>query len=378
MKKLIVALIFSQQVFANVTVQSEWVMTTRSEHRFSMQPHERTQPLVVGDILYFANLRGELFAVHRKMGYQLWKHKMPGPVSGALSYGRSKLFVGDTQGNLTALSARNGEEIWKYQAKAEWLSPPAVMRDRIFIADSAEDLYAFDINSGKELWHYSHRGDEKMTIRGTGGPAVFAGEVFQGFADGSLVALSSQRGEELWVKRLRSRERFYDVDMKPYVDKDSVVAATFDGKLYRLNRLTGETQWVFPVGSHSGFLVEERKIYFAGLNGNFYALDLDSGQVIWKTSFGKGVGLAPTRAGEYLAFATSSDPMYVIDPKNGEIIWQGSLGAGTFAPPGSESDGWFYCLSNYGNLFSFRVQPRVGNLTEMETLSLPMAVERAL
>ena len=369
----IAALILVQPAFGVLTVQSDWVETTRTNHPFSLRPHERTKPIVVGDILYFANLDGQVHAVHRTKGFTLWKTKVPGPVAGALAYGRSKLFVGDTEGNLTALNARDGAKLWQFKTKSEWLSPPVALKGQVFATSSSEEVFALDIMTGKELWQYSHRGDERMTIRGTGQPVVFAGELFQGFADGHLVALSTRKGEELWSRRLRSRDRFYDVDMPPYVDRDSVVAATFDGKLYHLNRLNGETRWMFPVGSFGGFVVRERRLYFAGLNGNFYGVDLDSGQVIWKTPYLEGVGLTPTMVGENLVFTTSSDPVYLLNSKNGEVLWKGVLGAGTMAAASSGVDEWFYCLSNYGNLFSFRVMERAGQLSDSNSLLIPTA-----
>jgi len=374
---LIAVLLATPFAFGNQTVLSEWVMPTRTHHPFVLRPHERTKPIVVGDVVYFGNLDGEVYAVHRKKGYLLWNHKVSGPIAGALAYGRSKIIVGDTTGSLTALNARDGKVAWKFKVKTEWLSAPVITRDRVIAMTSSEDVYALDSRTGKEIWHYNHRGDEKMTIRGTSSPAIFAGEVFLGFADGTVVALSADNGTELWTKRIRTRDRFYDVDMTPYVDATSVLVGSFDGRIYLLRRLTGEVNWVFPVGSYGGFLVEAGKVYFAGLNQNFYSLDLETGQVIWKTAYDDGgVGLTPIKVGEHIAFTTTADPVYVLSPKNGSLVWKGRLGAGTMAGAGSNGDEWFYCLSNYGNLFSYRITKTavIGEIPS--TLDSPSALFR--
>ncbi|MBI4405629.1 MAG: PQQ-binding-like beta-propeller repeat protein [Deltaproteobacteria bacterium] len=333
--------------------------------------------MIVGDALYFGNAKGDVFALHRQSSYPLWHAHLPGAIDGALAYGRSKIFAGDSQGNLVAIGAHNGGELWRFKIQAEWLAAPVSVRDRLFVASSNDELYALS-EKGKELWHYSQKGDEKMTIRGTASPAVFGTEVFQGFSNGFLVALSVADGKELWKKRLRSKDRFYDIDMLPYVDEKNVIVATFDGNVFCLDRTTGNTNWVFHAGSYGGFLVEQDIVYFAGLDGNVYALKRSTGEVVWKTPFGKGVGLTPARAGDYLVVTTSGDPVYVIDPKNGKIVWTTHLGAGSFAAAVGHPDGWFYCISNYGNLHSFQIMPSVTVRTGPQTLPQPQALHRYL
>jgi len=377
--QLIVLLLclFSSPLFA-LDVLSQWVKVTRPHHPFEIMPQERTKPVVVGDILYFANLDGNVYAIHRTEGYVLWQRKLPAGISGALSYGRSKIFVGDIQGNLFALQARDGSVAWTFKIQSEWLSAPMLSKDRLLVSSSNDELYALSESAGKELWHFSHRGDEKMTVRGTPSPVVFGSEVYQGFSDGNFAALTLKDGKVLWTKRLRSKDRFYDIDMNAYVDEQHILVSTFDGNFFSLERLTGNTHWVVRVGTYGGILVEGDRVYFAGLNGNFYALDKSAGQILWKTAFDKGIGLPPSRAGDYLVFSTSADPVYVLDPADGKVVWTGSLGAGTLAPVAAHGDGWFYCMSNYGNLYSFEVKKNLVPMKGLETIPLPSAIYRQL
>jgi len=361
---------------ADIAVHSEWVFPTRTNHNFELRPHERTRPLVVGDILYAANLEGRVLAFHRKEGYVLWEAKVPAGVEGALAYGRSKIYVGDRGGVLHALNARDGTEAWTVAVGAEWLSPPVLLRDRLYAMASNDELVAINADEGKILWKFAHRGDEKMTIRGTSTPTVAGTDVFAGFSDGSLVALNAETGAELWTKRLRVRDRFYDVDMPPLVDDTSVYAATFDGMLYRLDRKSGATKWSFPVGSYGGFILEENRVYFSGLNGNLYAIDAGSGQSIWKVPFDAGVALTPTKVGNTLVVPTSADPVYVLDPKDGKLLWVNRMGAGTLTPAVSGGDEWFYCLSNYGNLYAYTVSDRLFTLADLGTVGMPSALSR--
>jgi outer membrane protein assembly factor BamB len=340
---------------ASTIADSRWIEPLRHGHGFELQPEERTKPVVIGDVVYAAGLEGHVVAMHRTDGYMLWSYEMPAGVDGSLAYGRSKLFVGDTQGNLIALNARDGSVAWKFKIGAEWLAPVAVIRDRVIAMTSSEEVYALSDSQGKEIWHFSHRGDEKMTIRGTAGPATYGNEVYQGFSDGSEIALSVDKGDQIWQKKLRTRERFYDVDMTAYVDETSVIAASFDGRLMSLNRLNGDTRWMLPVGSYGGFVAEENRLYFAGLDNKFYAVERENGRILWSTPFAGGVAMTPTRVGDTLVFTSSSDPVYILDRKTGEILDRATLGTGSLAGA-TGADDWFYCLSNYGNLYSFQLR----------------------
>ena len=77
--------------------------------------------------------------------------------------------------------------------------------------------------------------------------------------------------------------------------------------------------------------------------------------MIWKTPFEGGVGLTPAKLGEYLVITTSNDPFYVIRAKDGKIVTRLTLGSGTLGSALTATEGWFYVLSNFGNLFSFQL-----------------------
>jgi len=360
-------------------VINQWTITRATTKGYSMPPQERSRPVIVGDIVYYGNLDGTVAAVHRTKGYKFWEVKLPSGagIDGAFSYGRSRIYAGDTKGNLYALNARDGSIAWKFSTHSEWLSPPAVARDRVIAATGNDEIFALSEKDGKEKWHYSRRGDEKMTVRGAPAPFIHGGEVYQGFSDGHLVGLSVNDGKVLWAQKLRSRDRFYDIDMSPQVDDQHVIAATYDGNLYALDRASGNSLWVFRVGSYGGFLVEGDKVYFSGLNGNLYCLNKGTGSVIWQTAIGTGVGLTPARAGDYLVVTTSSDPFYVVDPASGKVISEGRLGAGTLAAPTGHLEGWFYTLSNFGNLYAFEILKNVYSVAGIDdVLRVPSAFNR--
>jgi len=367
--------LWSLSSLASVEIVHHWVQTVNKRRDYETT-QERTRPAIMGDIVYSGNLAGEVFAVHRFEGYKLWERKMEAGVEGSLVYGRSKVIVGDLFGNLVALNSRDGSDYWRFKISAEWLAPATISRDKVFAVTSNDEIYALSETQGKEIWHYSHRGDEKMTVRGLGSPVVFGHEVFQGFSNGDLVALTANQGKVIWVKKLKSKERFYDVDMSPYVDEKVVIVGTFDGKVYSLDRTSGAINWVYPVGSYGGFLVEDDKVFFSGLDNHIYCLTKSQGALVWKTPFESGVGLTPARVGDYLVVTTSEDPSYIINPMDGKIVQTHSFGAGTLGSALSSPEGWFYVVSNFGNLYALQLSQSQSVWLGPQTVKTPSAILR--
>jgi outer membrane protein assembly factor BamB len=357
---------------------TDWTIPLRGDVPVNV-PRERTRPVVLGDIVFIASLAGQAIALHRLDAYRFWTANLPGGVEAAFNQGRSKLIAGTRNGNLLALNTRDGSTAWQTQKLSEWLSQPEIVRGKVIVSSSADEVFALHENTGAVLWQYNGRGDERMTIRGTSSPTVFNNDVFVGFATGKVVSLALEDGAVRWEKTVHSRRmqrRFYDIDMKPYVDEKSVIVGNYDGNTVSLNRDTGDTQWLFPVGSYGGYLVENDRVYFAGTNGSFYSLDRGTGQPVWSIKYEGGIGTAPVRVGEYLVFTVSGDPIYLLDAENGRVVDTYRLGAGSLAGASASGADSFYCLSNYGNLFGFSIRKKHPLRTAMEPVPTLSALNR--
>ena len=136
--------------YGGLFVEPHWLLSPLAK-RDGEITQERTKPIVVGDIVFGANLSGDVYAVHRTDGYLLWQKKFEAGIEGALSYGRSKLIVGDLQGTLYALNARDGSEAWRFKIQSEWLSQPLIFRDKVYVMTSSDELYALTESNGPRL-----------------------------------------------------------------------------------------------------------------------------------------------------------------------------------------------------------------------------------
>jgi outer membrane protein assembly factor BamB len=334
------------------------ILPTKPALMGEVAPRESTAPIIIGDILFYANQTGHVQAIHRLYEYTFWENpiKMPGRIEGSLTYGRSKIFVGDTFGNLQAFHSNDGTPSWQapIQIKGEWLSAGTLHKDKFYIQSSDDKVYCYSEN-GKEEWVYSESGDEKMKIRGKAKPTYYKGALYLGFSNGYFVALNAETGKALWRQKLKTKSRFYDITLSPLVDDELVIVASYDGNLYFLDRNNGKVVWQFKTGSYSGFLNDGDQIYFSALDNHIYSINKKTRTITWKTPTAKGVGLIPVKINDKLIVPTTGDPVYLLDQKTGKVLSTTFLGTGTLANAAQHVDGLFYILSNYGNLFTFQV-----------------------
>lgn len=122
---------------------------------------------VVNEAVYFADLDGQLFAVAREGGAELWQAEVPGAVQSAPLHVDGRLFVasGDVEGDadvraghLTAFNAASGEQLWQQRAPAPVFTPPVQVGNSVVVAATvgAElQLLVYNMESGAQEWTFS-------------------------------------------------------------------------------------------------------------------------------------------------------------------------------------------------------------------------------
>jgi len=199
------------------------------------------------------------------------------------------LFVGSCSGNFYALDRKTGQVRWTYNIRQDgdqtsFHGDPLVTDDFILIgADNGKQghVYAFERESGKVRWK-------------TLAPAGAEGNV--GVATDIL-----RRGNQIY-------------------------AVAQGDELLCLDLKDGSTRWTFPsrydrqknLLSHSPALVGEL-VLFAGLDGVLYALQADSGQIIWKTDLHSRLTTSPILSPNGVYVGTQDGHLYCLQTKSGAV-----------------------------------------------------------
>ncbi|MCK4573431.1 MAG: PQQ-binding-like beta-propeller repeat protein [candidate division Zixibacteria bacterium] len=73
-------------------------------------------PVSIADLVYCADVAGNLYGIDPEDGRIRWRDHIDGPVWASVTVADGRLFVGHTGGELVALEAATGKTLWRYDA----------------------------------------------------------------------------------------------------------------------------------------------------------------------------------------------------------------------------------------------------------------------
>lgn len=179
---------------------------------------------------------------------------------------------------------------------------PTVVDTRVFAAAPDGTVKALTTDTGREIWSRKIRdlytkeeladafSKDVDTI--TGGVGVGGDLVVAGAASGELVALNQSDGSLAWRVTASS-----EILSPPLVDRDRVVAQTIDGKVTAYDAVDGQTLWVYTMntpaltlrGTARPMLYDELVIV-AFANGRVAFLDREKGLAVFDQRIGIAQG----------------------------------------------------------------------------------------
>ena len=198
-----------------------------------------------------------------------------------------------------AIDAKNGNLIWRYPQdpnnSIQFYAPPEISDEMVIVGSYANSLIGLDKQSGFLEWEFTAVGD-----RFIGSALSLDGAVFAPNADGYLYALN-ESGKLQW--RFKSNGPIWT---KPAAN-NLIYVASMDHFLYALNpendpdnlvmdedgsrTLVPEPVWSTDLGAAvtADPLLVEGQIFVATFEGNFYAVDIRDGQILWKFNDGENL-----------------------------------------------------------------------------------------
>ena len=323
-----------------------------------------TTPAVVDGVVYFGSADHHVYAVNAASGELLWRYETDGPVFSSPTVADGTVFVGSDDHHLHALDAASGELLWTYETGIlrqqfgpgpQVRSTPVVAAGMVYFDSGDGNLHALDAVTGDLRWHAAP-GDVVSSS-----PNVMNGVVYIGGGDEHLYALDAASGETLWRYAINS-----NVYRSPAVSEGVVYVSSVDWsskdqyiRVYALQADSGEQIWSTRIGAGIGDvdstpIVAGGAVYVASRVG-IYALDAATGellqnfQTIWSESAPSVVG-GVIYAGD--VFALSAD--------SGEVIWHNEIDksrtyslSGVHAQPSQTVvDGVVYVGSYDGHIYA--------------------------
>lgn len=304
------------------------------EHYFS-----RLSPVVYKDTVFVASRRGEIKAIDINSGKELWRsdvRKNPAfwpwedddsaKLSGGLSEAYGKIFVGTERGEVIALDRETGELAWRKQVPGEALSAPAAGDGLIYVNLGSGKLVALHPDEGEQRWVYEHE-VPALTLRGISSPQSANGGVIFGEENGKLSVVIAENGFLAWQADVAipqgasEFERLADVDTQPVVQGSTVYSLAYNGNLVAVDIRSGNVLWKRECSGYRDFTVDGRNIYLVDSQGSIYALDASSGIERWSQPALNGWFLTgPTVFGNYLVTGDQEGNLHWLDKETGDLV----------------------------------------------------------
>ena len=335
------------------------------------------QPTVIGNRVFVTSEAGKVYSLDARTGCTYWIHDADSGVRTAVSVGpltastgaRSAAYFGDVSASVYAVDAESGRRLWKTRVESHGLSritgAPMLYQDRLYVpVSSAEEIAPYDRNyaccsfrgsivaldarTGDILWKtYTIDAEPKPTRTNAVG-----------------VQMVGPAGAAVWSTPTIDvkRRTLYAATGNSYTDtkessSDAVIALDLeDGHIKWRNQLTPSDNYLVtcganrsgpscpdPLGPDHDFgaspilqtLPDGTQLVIAGQkSGAVYALNPDSGKLVWQARVGQGgalggieYGIAADNRNVYSAVADhlampGKPGISAIDAATGKIVWR--------------------------------------------------------
>lgn len=183
-------------------------------------------------------------------------------------------------------------------------------------------MYALDKDNGKIKWSYDVKKDGQPTS--FHGNSLIADELIIIGTDstvGHVFAFEQATGKVRW-----KYETKLGVPTDIVRSGSNLYAITMSDELLCLDLKTGKLKWKFPSGVLNSMLlvrapkIIDNKVFFGTQTGYVYALDAESGKVIWKRLLGSQISSSFAVSGEDLYVGTFDGHIYRLNWKTGSLV----------------------------------------------------------
>ena len=186
--------------------------------------------------------------------------------------------------------------------------------------------------------------------QGWSGTVFYDNTLYTGSRDGKVIAVDPVTRGSLWSYAIRAPSGGFScggtsgsvaIYGNPTAMDDLVCIGAYDGRVYALNRQTGNERWIYPKDGDVGQIVGNSiaaggNIYFNSSDGRVYALNTTYGEEIWKTEkpLSEKLWTSPLIDGDIIYVTTYEGYIYSLSINDGSLLpWSFKADAGIVSSP---------------------------------------------
>ena len=275
--------------------------------------------IVEDSILFVANLRGEVHAIHSRTGKGLGKYDFGSSIIGLPIVDGQFLYVALTRNeeNLIAYNLHNGTVRWHIKI-GDVETSPLLVGNRLYITTLDGKLICVEKATGEIMWTYEVPQHDRLKFI-CSSPASNENIIVLGCDDGNVYAVGIENGKLLWRSTTNC-----SITASPSINNGKVFVGSHDGSFYAFDLQTGKQIWMKPLGSkiYSSQSVSSQFVYIGTAGGFVYCLDGETGTTVWQTQTNSVINATPVLSGNVLYVGCTDKILYAFDAMTGNILWQ--------------------------------------------------------
>ncbi|GGW52433.1 outer membrane protein assembly factor BamB [Alishewanella tabrizica] len=322
------------------------------------------KPLLFNDKVYMASREGLVVALDLASGKRLWTFDLRkdetlstlqrmrqrfssdnARIAGGIAQGYGNVYFGTENGDVVALNAETGEQVWRIQVPGEVLVSPAVGDAFVVVKLGTGTLVGLNPDNGEQRWVFENE-QPPLTIRGVSEPVIDSGGVIYGTSNGRVGVLVVDRGFQAWEETIATPKgstdlsRLVDVDAKPIVVAGNIYSIAFNGELFAMDLRSGQQIWKRDYASFRNMAVSGTVLYLVDSVGRIYAVDRRNGTELWsQTGLHKHFLTGPTVYKDYLVVGDNKGNLHWLNRSTGEFVARQSFdGSGFYREPVANSE----------------------------------------
>lgn len=318
--------------------------------------YSNLHPAFLDGNVYAADRRGTVKAVNSQDGKEIWSidlsektgffsRNRPALLSGGLTAVGAHVYVGSEKAQVYALNTSDGSIAWQTKVAGEALSRPVVSDGLVLIHTSNGMLQALNESDGAIKWTVN-LDMPSLSLRGESAPASAFGAAIVGGDNGRVSAVILNQGQIIWQQRISQPsgateiDRLSDVDTTPVIVNGVVYALAYNGNLTALDLRSGQMLWKREIGSVKDFIVDAGRIYLIDQDDRVVALNADGGVAIWRQSDLLHRNLtSPVLYNGYIVVGDSEGYLHWLNTDDGRFVAQQKVdGSGFQTEPVVASD----------------------------------------
>ncbi|BET97384.1 outer membrane protein assembly factor BamB [Xenorhabdus taiwanensis] len=318
--------------------------------------YSHLSPTWQGSTAYVADRHGVVKAFDIDSGKEIWatdlsektgllSSRLPALLSGGLTVSGDRLYVGTEKAKVIALDVTDGKVEWESTVAGEALSRPVVSDGFVLIHTGNGMLQALNETDGRIAWSVN-MDTPSLSVRGESAPAVAYGAAIVGGDNGRISAVLLSEGQLIWQQRISQVtgsteiDRLNDVDMTPVISDNIIYAIAYNGNLVAMDMRSGQIIWKRDLGSVHDMVVTDNNIFIVDQDDHILSLRKSDGVTLWSQNDLLHRNLtAPEMYNGYLVVGDAEGYLHWLNMADGKFVAQNKVdGSGLLSRPVVASD----------------------------------------